>query len=83
MGYLIERLQHGRAIAKREGARTNISQSLNSQTLEIARSKISLHEFCQTTYFLLAQIEQEARKLMFNQWPNVELHDLRDDLAKH
>ena len=25
MGYLIERLQHGRAIAKREGARTNIS----------------------------------------------------------
>jgi hypothetical protein len=25
MGYLIERLQHGRAIARREGARTNIS----------------------------------------------------------
>jgi hypothetical protein len=30
MGYLIERLQHGRAIAKREGARTNISWSLDS-----------------------------------------------------
>ncbi|KAF1354301.1 hypothetical protein EJ07DRAFT_86624, partial [Lizonia empirigonia] len=33
MGYLIERLQHGRGIAKREGARTNISWSLDSQTL--------------------------------------------------
>lgn len=83
MGYLIERLQHGRAIAKREGARTNISWSLDSQTLEIAGSKISLHEFRQTTHFLLARIEQEARKLMFDWWPDVELHDLRDDLAKH
>jgi hypothetical protein len=30
MGYLIERLQHGRAIARREGARTNISWSVDS-----------------------------------------------------
>jgi hypothetical protein len=29
MGYLVERLQHGRAIAKREGPRTSISWSLD------------------------------------------------------
>ncbi|KAF1828630.1 hypothetical protein BDW02DRAFT_484838, partial [Decorospora gaudefroyi] len=29
MGYLIERLQHGRAIAKREGPRTNMSWLLD------------------------------------------------------
>jgi hypothetical protein len=34
MGYLIERLQHGRAIAKREGPRTNISWSSDGQTLD-------------------------------------------------
>lgn len=35
-GYLIERLQHGRAIARREGPRTNISWSLDGLTLYIA-----------------------------------------------
>lgn len=38
-GYLIEHLQHGRIIARSENARTDISWSLNSQTLGIAGSK--------------------------------------------
>ena len=66
MGYLIERLQHGRAIAKREGPRTNMSWSLDGQTLDIAGSRISMHEFPQTIHSLLARLEQAMRKLMFD-----------------
>lgn len=42
MGYLIKRLQHGRAIAKREGPQTTISWSLDGQTLKIGQSEITL-----------------------------------------
>ncbi|KAF1976714.1 hypothetical protein BU23DRAFT_454581 [Bimuria novae-zelandiae CBS 107.79] len=35
IGYLIERLQHGRAVAKHEGARTNISWLSDGLTLGI------------------------------------------------
>ena len=48
MGYLIERLQHGRAIAKREGPRTNMTWSADGQTLDIAGSRITMQEFRQT-----------------------------------
>ena len=83
MGYLIERLQHGRAIAKREGPRTNMSWLLDGQTLDIAGSRITMHEFRQTIHFLLARTEQVTRRLMFDWWPKVELSAVRDDLAKH
>lgn len=83
MGYLIERLQHGRAIAKREGPRTNISWSLDGQTLDIAGSRITMQEFRQTIYSLVARLEQATRKLMFDWWPKIELSTLKDDLAKH
>ena len=83
MGYLIERLQHGRAIAKREGARTNISWSLDGKKLEIAGSHITIQEFRQTVHLLLAKLEQEAHKLMFDWWPKVDLSEIKDDIAKH
>jgi hypothetical protein len=82
-GYLIERLQHGRAIAKREGPRTNISWSLDGQTLDIVGSRVTMHDFRQTIHYLLARIEQATRKLMFDWWPKVDLSKLQDDLAKH
>lgn len=66
IGYLIERLQHGRAIAKREGPRTNLSWSLNGQTLDIAGSRISMHEFRYTIHCLLARLKRITRDLMFN-----------------
>jgi hypothetical protein len=83
MGYLIERLQHGRAIAKREGPRTNISWSLDGQTLDIAGSRISMHEFRHTIHCLLARLEQGMRDLMFDWWPKVDLGTLKEDLSKH
>jgi hypothetical protein len=71
-GYLIERLQHGRAIARREGPRTNISWSLDGQTLDVAGSRITMHEFRQTIHFTLARIEHTTRQLTFDWWSKVD-----------
>jgi hypothetical protein len=83
MGYLIERLQHGRAIAKREGPRTNLSWSLDGQTLDIAGSRISMHEFRHTIHCLLARLERITRDLMFDWWPKVDLNTLKENLSRH
>jgi hypothetical protein len=83
IGYLIERLQHGRAIAKREGPRTNISWSPDGQTLEIEGGQISLQQFRQTIHHLEADLEQTARALMLQWWPKVVLRDIKDDLSTH
>jgi len=82
MGYLIERLQHGRAIAKREGPRTNISWSLDGQTLDIAGSRISMHEFRHAIHCLLARLERVTRELMFDWWPSVDLGTIKEDLSR-
>jgi hypothetical protein len=66
MGYLIEHLQYGRAIAKREGPRTNMSWSLDGQSLDIAGSRITMYKFRQTIHSLLARLKQATRKLLFN-----------------
>jgi hypothetical protein len=83
MGYLIERLQHSRAIAKREGPRTNISWSLDGQTLDVAGSRISMHEFRHTIHCLLARLERVTRDLMFDWWPSVDLGTIKEDLSRH
>ena len=83
MGYLIERLQHGRAIAKREGPRTNLSWSLDGQTLDIAGSRMSMYEFRHTVQCLLARLERVTRDLMFDWWPSVDLGTIKEDLSKH
>jgi hypothetical protein len=83
LGCLIERLQHGRAIAKREGPRTNLSWSLDGQTPDIAGSRISMHEFRHTVQCLLARLERVTRDLMFDWWPSVDLGTLKEDLSRH
>ena len=83
IGYLIERLQHGRAIAKREGPRTNISWSPVGQTLEIEGGHISLRQFRQTIHHLTASLERTARALMLDWWPRVVLRNIKDDLSMH
>jgi hypothetical protein len=53
VGYLIERLQHGRAIARREGTRTYIAWSQDGEQLEIAGFKITMGELRITFHHLL------------------------------
>jgi hypothetical protein len=81
IGYSIERLQHGRAIAKREGPRTNISWSFDGQTLD--DSRITMYEFRQTVHSVLTKLEHATRYLMFDWWPIIDLRTIKDDLAKH
>lgn len=83
LGYLIERLQHGRTLAKREGARTNISWSPDGQMLEVNGSQITLVELRDTVYSLLDRINHEARELMFHWWPDVNLHKIKDNLTSY
>jgi hypothetical protein len=65
LGYFIERLQHGRAVAKREGGRTNISWSPDGQMLEINGSQITIMQLRYTVHSLLDMINRQARDLMF------------------
>lgn len=66
IGYLIKRLQHGRAIRKREGPRTNISWSFDGQTLDLSGSRITIQLLRQTIYSILTKLEKVTRHLIFN-----------------
>ena len=83
IGYLIERLQHGRAIARREGPRTNITWSLDGQTLGIAGSQIQMHQFRRTIHYVIARAQQQAEDLLFDWWPDIKLETIRDNLSTH
>jgi Chromo (CHRromatin Organisation MOdifier) domain len=83
IGYLIERLQHGRAIARREGPRTNISWSIDASVLSIAKSEITMPAFRHTIHASVARAQQQAHDLLFGWWPDVQLAAVKDNLAIH
>lgn len=81
IGYLIERLQHGRAIAKREGHQTSISWSLDGQTLSIDQSAITLPQFRTVIYNDIKRAQQQLEDLLFGWWPDIKLQSIQDDMA--
>jgi hypothetical protein len=83
MGYLFERLQHGRAISKRQGPRTNISWSADGQVLTIAGGCLSMDALRQTIHGVLSQVDTTIRELMLDFWPVFSLHDVSDNLVTH
>ena len=72
MGYLIERLQHGRPIARREGPRANISWSNDGLTLHIANVNIQMRELRQTIHRIIVST-QHSQDLLFGWWPEIQL----------
>ncbi|EMD86838.1 hypothetical protein COCHEDRAFT_1218347 [Bipolaris maydis C5] len=82
-GYLIERLQHGRAIARREGPQTNISWSLDGLTLYIADTQVHMRQFRETIHSVVVRLQNLTQDLLFNWWPDVQLNAVQDDLAAH
>lgn len=82
-GYLIERLQHGRAIARREGLRTNISWSSDGLTLHIADSQIHMRQFRETIHSVVIRLQGLAQELLFGWWPDVQFDAVQDNLATH
>jgi len=81
IGYLIERLQHGRAIAKRDGARTNISWSPDGRILRISDTNISVQQFRYTVHAVVTRARQQMEDLLFGWFPDVRLENVRDDMA--
>jgi hypothetical protein len=81
IGYLIERLQHGRAIAKREGPRTNIPWSLDGQTLSIDQSVITVPQFRIVIHNFITRAQQQLEDLLFSWWPDIKLHSIQDDMS--
>jgi hypothetical protein len=64
-GYLIERLQHGRAIARREGPRTNISWSSDGLTLHVADTQIHMRQLRETVRSAIVRLQSLAQELLF------------------
>jgi hypothetical protein len=80
MGYLIERRQHSRAIARREGPRTNIEWSKDSYMLSLDNQSITASQFCQVIYGVIARAQYQLDDLLFHRWPEIDLN-LRDNLG--
>jgi hypothetical protein len=83
IGYLIERLQHGRAIARREGPRTNISWSSDGLTLHIADASIHMRQFRHIIHGVIVGTQHLSRDLLFGWWPDIRLDRIHDDLTAH
>jgi len=69
--YLIERLQHGRAIACREGPQTNISWSPDGLTLYIDDAHIHMRQFRETIHTVIARAQYLVQELLFGWWPEI------------
>ena len=80
MGYLIERIQHGRAIAKREGPQTNISWSKDKQELTIEQSTISMPQFRRIVHEVITETQHRLEDLLLSWWPSLRLSDIQDDI---
>lgn len=80
LGYLIERRQHGRAIAKREGPSKTIGWSQDGHTLHIDDSSITVSQFRQVVHGVIAQTQHSLDELLFQWWPEINL-DLKDDMS--
>jgi hypothetical protein len=80
LGYLIERRQHGRAIARREGPQTNIDWSKDGHELKIEDSSITVPQFRRVIHSVIARCQHLLDDLLFNWWPEIDL-DLKDDMA--
>ncbi len=80
LGYLIERRQHGRAIARREGPQTNIDWSKDGHELKIDESSITVPQFRQVVRSVIARCQHLLDDLLFHWWPEIDLN-LKDDMA--
>jgi hypothetical protein len=79
-GYLVERRQHGRAIIRREGPRTNIEWSKDGYMLSLSNQSITAAQFCQVIHEVIARTQYQLDDLLFYQWPEIDLN-LRDNLG--
>ena len=81
MSRLLETLAYGRAIAKKEGPRTNISWSLDKQTLDLNKQLISMYSFRSMVWLAIQDAQAALHQLMFNWEPAIDLNTIQDSLV--
>jgi hypothetical protein len=66
MVWLLETLAYGRAVAKKEGPRANISWSLDKQTLDLNGQLIGMYSFHSMVWLAVQDAQIALRQLMFS-----------------
>jgi hypothetical protein len=66
IGYLIERLQHGRAIAKREGPPATVRWSLDGRTLHVYGADLTIKHFRQMISNVVESTVQQVEGYAFS-----------------
>jgi hypothetical protein len=83
MGCLLNTIRYGPAIAWKEGPRTNISWSLDKQTLELGGQPISLYSFRSMVWLAIQDAQVALRQLMLNWEPAIDLRAVQDSLVNN
>jgi hypothetical protein len=81
MSRLLETIAYGRALAKKEGPRTNISWSLDKQTLDLNKQLIGMHNYRSMVWLAIQDAQTALRQLMFNWEPAIDLSTIQDSLV--
>jgi hypothetical protein len=83
IGQLLETLAYGRAIARKEGPRTNISWSLDKQTLDLDGQLIGMYSFRSMVWLAIQDAQTALRQLMFDWEPAIDLSAIQDSLVNN
>ena len=81
LGYLIERLRHGRDKANHDGPRTNISWSPDGQCLDLGDHKITMPQFRHTIHAAIVRTCRLADEFLSGWQPSINLGRFHDDLV--
>ena len=83
MSQLLETLAYGRAIARKEGPRTNISWSLDKQTLDLDGQLVSMYSFRSMVWVAIQDAQTALRQLMLGWEPAIDLRAVKDSLVNN
>jgi hypothetical protein len=82
MGRLIETLRYGRAIARKEGSRGNISWSPDKETLQLYNQQLIMRAFREMVWSTVRECRAQLPELMFGWEPAVNLSRVVDNMAE-
>jgi hypothetical protein len=71
MGYLIETLRYGRAIARKEGSRGNVSWSPDKETLQLYNQQLTMTAFREMVWSTVRDCRAQLQELMFGWEPAI------------
>ena len=83
MGRMIEMLRYGRAVARKEGSRGNVSWSPDKETLQLYDQSLTMTAFRQIVWSTVQECYVQLYELMFHWQPLVNLSQIIDNMADH